>query len=147
MLRWALRPSRGTRVGTDACAAAGNAALTDARAVEDSSQPVESEEGEEEGPFDPEALFVLPITDELDLHTFRPADVKTLVPEYLEACAARGYRDVRIVHGKGKGTLRRTVHAELTRSALVESFQLATPEAGGWGATLVRLKRGGEQTE
>ena len=58
----------------------------------------------------------LPITGELDLHTFRPSDLGELIPAYLEACVARGLREVRIVHGKGTGTLRATVHAQLRRS-------------------------------
>lgn len=82
----------------------------------------------------------LPITGELDLHTFRPADVGTLIPAYLEACAARGLRDVRIVHGKGTGTLRTTVHTLLRRSPLVHSFRLGDENSGSWGATVVTLR-------
>ena len=92
-------------------------------------------------PWDPEAAVELPIDGELDLHHFRPRDVKTLVPEYLQACLQRGIYAVRIVHGKGKGHLRRTVHAQLARNPLVAKFRLAPPERGGWGATLVDLKR------
>jgi dsDNA-specific endonuclease/ATPase MutS2 len=80
----------------------------------------------------------LAITGELDLHHFRPADVAELVPDYLAAAAERGLREVRIVHGKGRGTLRRIVHAALERSPLVESFR-ADPGRGGWGATVVNL--------
>jgi DNA-nicking Smr family endonuclease len=82
----------------------------------------------------------LPITGELDLHTFRPQDVKDLVPDYLEACRQRGLRVVRIVHGKGSGTLRRTVHAILARQPGVVSYALASAPFGGWGATLVHLR-------
>jgi dsDNA-specific endonuclease/ATPase MutS2 len=78
--------------------------------------------------------------DELDLHTFRPRDVPELVPDYLEEAAAKGYREVRIVHGKGTGVLRTTVHAILGRHPLVESFRLADERRGGWGATLVILR-------
>jgi len=78
--------------------------------------------------------------DELDLHTFRARDVPDLVPDYLEAAAARGLREVRIVHGKGTGVLRTTVHAILQRHPLVESFRLADERRGGWGATLVVLR-------
>ena len=82
----------------------------------------------------------LPITGELDLHTFRPQDVKDLVPDYLAECRARGLLVVRIVHGKGIGNLRRTVHAILARQPAVVSFVLAGEHFGGWGATMVRLR-------
>ncbi|MCU0771277.1 MAG: Smr/MutS family protein [Verrucomicrobia bacterium] len=84
----------------------------------------------------------IPITGELDLHTFRPRDVKDLVPEYLAECRKAGLRTVRVVHGKGIGHLRRTVHALLARDPNVESFTLASESLGSWGATLVRLKPG-----
>jgi len=80
----------------------------------------------------------LPIDGTLDLHTFHPRDVKSLVPEYLRACQEKGILDVRIIHGKGTGTLRRTVHATLERLPEVASFKLAG-DRGSWGATLVRL--------
>lgn len=77
--------------------------------------------------------------DELDLHTFRPQDVPELIPDYIDECLRIGYRQVRIIHGKGKGTLRRIVHGALERHAGVASFELAEGNAGGWGATLVKL--------
>jgi dsDNA-specific endonuclease/ATPase MutS2 len=77
----------------------------------------------------------------LDLHTFQPRDVKSLVPDYLEACRERGIFEVRIIHGKGTGALRETVHAALGRIEWVESYGLAGEMAGGWGATIVRLRR------
>src|SRR5205814_199859 len=82
----------------------------------------------------------LPITGELDLHTFRPGDLGELIPEYLRECAARGIREVRIVHGKGTGTLRTTVHALLRRSPLVASFRSGDETSGSWGATIVTLR-------
>jgi DNA-nicking Smr family endonuclease len=82
----------------------------------------------------------LPIEGVLDLHTFRPQDIKELVPAYLEACRERGLLKVRIVHGKGIGNLRRTVHALLSRLPEVESYALASAPFGGWGATIVCLR-------
>ena len=84
----------------------------------------------------------LPIDGVLDLHTFRPKDIKDLVPEYLAACRDKGIFQVRIIHGKGIGNLRRTVHSILRRNPDVVSFTLDHPEYGGWGATLVRLRSG-----
>lgn len=82
----------------------------------------------------------LPIDGTLDLHTFHPRDVKELVPDYLAECRERGILEVRIIHGKGTGALRRTVHAILSRLPEVASFGLALEDAGGWGATLVTLR-------
>ena len=87
-----------------------------------------------------EAPVPLPITGELDLHTFRPADLGELIPAYLAECAARGLREVRLIHGKGTGTLRTSVHSLLQRSPLVQSFRLGDEHTGSWGATLVTLK-------
>jgi len=81
----------------------------------------------------------LPIDGTLDLHAFRPADVKHLVPDYLEECRKIGILQIRIVHGKGTGALRRTVHALLERLDMVASFKLGDESSGSWGATLVTL--------
>ena len=93
----------------------------------------------EEGPVE------YPIDGTLDLHTFHPRDVKDLVPDYLEECRARGILHVRIVHGKGTGALRETVHAVLRRLPEVASFRLGDETSGGWGATLVRLTERGDE--
>ena len=82
----------------------------------------------------------LPIDGVLDLHTFRPADVNPLVTGYLAECRARGILAVRIIHGKGTGSLRRTVHTVLEKMPEVAGFALAGEGAGGWGATLVTLR-------
>ena len=82
----------------------------------------------------------LPITGELDLHTFDPRDVDDLIPLYLAECAARQLRDIRIIHGKGTGRLRQKVHALLRSSPLVRTYQLGDARTGSWGATLVVLR-------
>jgi dsDNA-specific endonuclease/ATPase MutS2 len=81
----------------------------------------------------------LPIDGELDLHTFHPRDVKELVPDYLEECRKRRILEVRIVHGKGTGALRRTVHAVLDKLPYVVGYQQGGPSGGSWGATIARL--------
>ena len=82
----------------------------------------------------------IPINGELDLHTFRPSDVKYLLEDYFDACAEKGILQVRVIHGKGTGTLRETVHALLRKSDRVEGFRLGDEGSGSWGATLVQLK-------
>ena len=83
----------------------------------------------------------LPINGELDLHTFRPGEVKELLPDYFEACLEEGIYRARIVHGKGTGALRELVHAQLAKSPYVKSFRLGDEASGGWGATLVELRK------
>ncbi|MCJ7773992.1 MAG: Smr/MutS family protein [Desulfobacterales bacterium] len=83
----------------------------------------------------------LPIEDELDLHTFNPKDIPDLLPEYFTACKGKGIFSVRIIHGKGKGVLKKRIHEILKKSPLVKSFQNAPIEAGSWGATIVELKQ------
>lgn len=81
----------------------------------------------------------LPINGELDLHTFLPKEIPALIDDYIEECRKRGIATLRIVHGKGIGTLRELVHARLKKNPAVISFALAPSEAGGWGATIVNL--------
>jgi len=83
----------------------------------------------------------IPINGVLDLHTFSPRAVKDLVPTYLAECRERGIYQVRIIHGKGKGVLRDTVHAVLSKVPFVASYRLGGDCAGGWGATLVVLSQ------
>ncbi len=87
-----------------------------------------------------EVIVALPIDGELDLHTFHPKEVKDLVPEYIDECRKRGILQLRIVHGKGTGALRRTVQAILDRHPAVRSYRLGGHGEGSWGATLVELK-------
>jgi hypothetical protein len=75
----------------------------------------------------------------LDLHTFRPSEVKDLVPEYLRVAKEKGLYSVRIIHGKGKGVLRDTVHRILENHPDVREYGLAPAQMGGWGATIVVL--------
>jgi DNA-nicking Smr family endonuclease len=82
----------------------------------------------------------VPISSELDLHTFRPNEVGSLLPEYFRECRLRGLTQVRVIHGKGSGTLREGVHRLLEKLPEVESFKLGDETSGSWGATLVWLK-------
>ena len=82
----------------------------------------------------------LPIDGVLDLHTFQPREVKDLVLDYLTECRGCGILRVRIIHGKGIGQLRQTVHSILEKHPNVASFHLANEHFGGWGATIVYLK-------
>jgi DNA-nicking Smr family endonuclease len=81
------------------------------------------------------------LTDELDLHTFLPRECADVVAEYVRAAQEAGMTHVRIVHGKGTGTLRRIVHGVLERHPAVRAFRLADERGGSWGATLVELHR------
>ncbi|MGD9322152.1 MAG: Smr/MutS family protein [Desulfobacteraceae bacterium] len=87
-------------------------------------------------------LVHIPIDGVLDLHTFNPKEVAAVVDEYLGACLDKDIYEVRIIHGKGKGLLRRTVHALLENHPRVLEFKLDTGPSS-WGATIVHLKKGG----
>ena len=82
----------------------------------------------------------IPITGELDLHTFAAAETNQLLEAYFDACREKGILSVRVIHGKGTGALKETVHAFLRRSPLVSSFQLGDETSGSWGATIVSLR-------
>ena len=94
----------------------------------------EDEDGEENEPI------ALPITDVLDLHSFRPAEIKDVVRDYLDAAHEKGLCHLRIIHGRGIGVQRQTVRALLERDSRVVAFGDAPAEAGGWGATWVTLR-------
>ncbi|VUZ85778.1 MutS2 protein [Candidatus Methylomirabilis lanthanidiphila] len=92
----------------------------------------------QEQPF--EEPVRLPIEEVLDLHTFAPKEIASVVEEYLWQCRQAGMPQVRLVHGKGTGTQRAIIRRLLTNHPDVLSFADAPAEAGGWGATMVRLK-------
>jgi dsDNA-specific endonuclease/ATPase MutS2 len=82
----------------------------------------------------------IPLEDALDLHAFAPRDVPSVVDEYLEEARRAGFREVRLIHGRGTGTQRTIVRSVLGRHPAVAAFADAPPERGGWGATIVRLR-------
>jgi len=83
----------------------------------------------------------MPIEDVLDLHTFSPKEVPDLLDDYFTECLKKNILSVRIIHGKGSGILKKRVESVLQRHRLVRDFKPAPPEAGGWGATIVDLRR------
>ncbi|MEO0448415.1 MAG: Smr/MutS family protein [Verrucomicrobiota bacterium] len=95
---------------------------------------------DDESFFDPEEPVEIPITGELDLHTFRPSDLGGLLPDYFHECRERGILEVRVIHGKGTGTLRETVRRHLEKSEQVISFRTGDETEGSWGATMVNLR-------
>ncbi|WP_419661693.1 hypothetical protein Dvar_21290 [Desulfosarcina variabilis str. Montpellier] len=84
---------------------------------------------------------IVPIDGVLDLHTFAPTVLDTLIGDYIEACLESAIYDLRIIHGKGTGVLRARVRALLEKDPRVASMGDAPSDAGGWGATVVNLKR------
>ena len=105
--------------------------------------PIAGEAGaKQRGTHDSEAYETVEfeITDVLDLHTFPPSEVKDLVRDYLDLAYGKGLREVRIIHGKGIGQQRRMVRTLLERDPRVVEFGDPPGEAGGWGATWVRMR-------
>ncbi len=90
---------------------------------------------------DPAEPVQLPIDGVLDLHTFLPKDVRDVVLEFISECQDRGIFELRIIHGKGIGQLRNTVHALLKKHLCVETYSLASEHYGGTGATIVHLRK------
>lgn len=88
---------------------------------------------------EPEPIEI-PIDGILDLHLFSPKELGDLIPDYIEACLEKEIYSIRIIHGKGKGVLRRTVHSLLDKNEFVVSYRLAD-DRSSWGATLVELKK------
>lgn len=103
------------------------------------SDPVEAGSADSEASFDPTEPVELPIEDFIDLHPFPPADIPDVVRSYVEAAHAAGYREVRLIHGKGIGVQRERTRSVLADHPLVESFSDGTADRGTWGATIARL--------
>jgi DNA-nicking Smr family endonuclease len=91
-------------------------------------------------PGDDDPPVRVPIEDALDLHSFAPRDVPSVVDEYLIQARARGFAEVRLIHGRGIGVRRAIVQSLLARHPLVAAFADAPEDRGGRGATLVRLR-------
>jgi dsDNA-specific endonuclease/ATPase MutS2 len=89
--------------------------------------------------MDPEKPIRIEINGVLDLHSFSPKDLSTLIDEYIDACLEKKIYKLRIIHGKGIGNIRRSVHALLERNPHVTGYQLADGSGGSWGATIVNL--------
>lgn len=104
-----------------------------------SNSDIEVSLGEEPEEPDPDVPFELPVEDFIDLHSFPPRDIPDIVTDYLEAAHAKGFREVRLIHGRGVGVQRERVRSTLSKHPLVESFSDATADRGGWGATIASL--------
>lgn len=114
--------------------------VADARSVQSSAEPIDIDDDAEVDPYDPFPEPVkIEITDVIDLHTIHPKDVKRVVEEYLEQAHQAGFQSVRIIHGKGIGVQREIVRTVLARTPFVDDWTDAPPDAGGLGATIVRL--------
>lgn len=90
---------------------------------------------------EPGEPVVLPIEDSIDLHAFAPKDIPAVVESYLKAAREAGFLEVRVIHGRGKGIQKERVRQVLGRSVHVLHFEEATPDRGGYGATVVRLRQ------
>jgi DNA-nicking Smr family endonuclease len=99
-------------------------------------------EDEEEGAEESLSEVILPIEDWIDLHTFRPGEIRSVVEAYLEAAVEAGLEEVRLIHGRGIGSQRRSVRALLSRHPDVLRFADAPADRGGWGATIAWLRIG-----
>jgi len=100
----------------------------------------EPDDGDEEP--DPDRPVELPLEDFIDLHPFPPRDIPDVVVDYLEAAHGAGFREVRLIHGRGVGVQRERVRSTLAKHPLVESYSDAPADRGGWGATIARLSQG-----
>ncbi len=101
--------------------------------------PHDKHSDDPDSPFD--QPVILPVQDSIDLHPFAPKDIPSVVEEYIAQCVEAGIFEVRIIHGRGTGAQRRIVRSILAKHPQIASFKDAPAEAGGWGATVVVLKR------
>jgi len=90
---------------------------------------------------DAETVIELDLEDAIDLHSFPPRDIPDVVTDYLEAAHRKGFREVRLIHGRGVGVQRERVRSVLAKHPLVDAFHDATPDRGGWGATIAFLSK------
>jgi len=88
-----------------------------------------------------ESPVEIPITDTLDLHSFQPNEIKDVAREYLLEAHARGFTQVRLIHGRGIGVQRERIRALLAELDFIADFHDADPTGGGWGSTVVLLRR------
>jgi hypothetical protein len=102
----------------------------------------DSARADDDTPAELAEVVELPIEDWIDLHPFPPRDVAAVVDDYLRAAHERGFREVRLIHGRGIGVQRERVRSVLSQHPLVGEYHDAPPERGGWGATIARLKDG-----
>lgn len=100
----------------------------------------ETEGGAAPDDADADAPGLVPLEDSIDLHGFQPRDIPSVVEEYTRAAAEHGFREVRLIHGRGTGFQRQRVRQVLAACAWVEGFADAPPPRGGWGATVVWLR-------
>lgn len=84
-------------------------------------------------------LFDYPVDGTIDLHMFKPKDVKSALAEYLLQCRIKGILHVRVIHGKGHGVLRQIVHSYLKQCSFVREFRTTT-DTSSWGATIALLE-------
>ena len=91
---------------------------------------------------DSQKEIIYPIDGVLDLHNFQPREVKDLISEYISVCQEKGILQIRIIHGKGTGTLRRIVHASLDKNSQILDYWQEEGSGGSWGATIVQLRSG-----
>lgn len=114
------------------------------------NQTVEAEPDEDESPDadpDPDDPVELPVEDFIDLHSFPPRDIPDVVVDYLEQAHAKGFREVRLIHGRGIGVQRERVRSALSKHPLVESYSDAAADRGGWGATIATLSESDKVAE
>ena len=100
----------------------------------------DTEEPPAPGSCDETDLYVVPIEESIDLHHFRPQEILAVVDAYIEAALEAGFREVRLIHGRGKGVQRANIRRFLERDPRVERFGESPADRGGWGATLAWLR-------